>query len=312
MNNRYATIERNPTSEQDVKGSIHNRLTIFNAIVKSGGVREAAKQLQVSPSVVSTGLKQLEDELSVPLFIRNTRTIELTDSGRALFDKTQPLLEELNGCLEEVAGLSQNPSGLLKITLPRFVFECYFKEIYAEFCRSYPDILLEFSINDGTIDIRKSGFDCGIRFGDKVCEDMVAKAISGPIRDALFASPGYLDEHGRPNSLADLSGHKLIQYRFVSSNKLLDFEFNGHRIEDIAPSLLVNDTGLMVDAAKRGLGIGRILEPVVLSEFNSGSLEPVLEPDWLECPPLHIYFAQGAQKAKRVRVFIDFVCERLA
>ena len=133
------------------------------------------------------------------------------------------------------------------------------------------------------------------------------------MREALFVSPEYAAANGIPQSPQALSGHKLIQYRFIASRQLAPLLLNdkGNNLQvDMPLALIANDTDLMLDAALHGLGIGRIVEPMVREHFTSGALVPVLRDYWYPYEGLFVYFHQHAQKAKRVRVLVDFLLEK--
>ncbi|WP_258872595.1 LysR substrate-binding domain-containing protein [Thalassotalea euphylliae] len=134
------------------------------------------------------------------------------------------------------------------------------------------------------------------------------------MKEAFFVSPDYIKQYGLPTSPNELQQHKLIQYRFITSNQLVPvlLNDNGQTVTVEMPNaLIVNDTSLMVDAALKGLGIGRIVEPLVTELIDSGQLVPVLPEYWYPYSALYVYFHQDAQKAKRVRVLIDFLLEKL-
>ncbi|HEY6529131.1 MAG TPA: LysR family transcriptional regulator [Cellvibrionaceae bacterium] len=292
-----------------MKSVIYEQLRVFQAIVRAGGISAAARQLEVSAPSVSQSLKQLERHLGLTLFHRSTRHMELTAAGTQLFQHTQPLTQALDAALDNINHLAHSPIGSLRITLPKFVYNWKLKPFYADFCRQYPSIALEISINDATIDLIDNNFDIGIRFGHKLDARMVAKPISDTIRDAIFASPEYIQRHGLPRSPADLSGQRFIQYRFHASNKLLDFaldNYDGPLPSDLSAALIVNDTYAIVDAAIAGLGIGRVLEPVVEPYLAQRLLIPILEPYWPVCPPLYLYYPQTLQKSGVVKAFVDF------
>ena len=293
-----------------MKGTTFNQLAVFHAIAREGSISAAAKQLQVAPPSVSNALKALEQQLGLPLFTRTTRRVELTEAGRLLFARSADSLAQLELAVESIGDLAKVPSGKLRITLPRFVYQYLLRPIYADFCQQYPEIELEISIDDATVDIIESGFDLGIRFGSKVRQGMVAKALTAASRDALFVSPSYAERYGVPSNLSQLQQHRLIQYRFISSKQLVPLELleAGQQVKiDMPLGLIVNDTDLMVDAALKGLGIGRMIEPMVAEQLASGELIPVMEPYWQTMPGMYLYFAQHTQKAKRVRVLIDFL-----
>ena len=296
-----------------MKGSTFNQLTIFQTIAQEGSIRGAARKLEITPPSVSQALKQLEQHLGLPLFNRSTRRVELTEAGKLLYDRVTNAISTLDYALDSVQNLSERPSGKVSITLPRFVFQYFLRPVYAEFCERYPDIQLEISVSDAAVNILSEGFDLGIRLGDRLEPGMVAKQITAPMKEALFASDAYIQKYGLPKKPEDLQQHKMVQYRFISSNQLTPLVLvrKGELITVQAPiALIVNDTDAMVDAAEKGLGIGRIVMPIVTKHLNDGRLKPVLEKHWRPYPGLYIYFMQNSQKARRVRALIDFLVEK--
>ena len=294
-------------------GSNFNQLKVFHTIVQEGSISGAARTLEMASPSVSQALKTLESKLGLPLFTRTTRRIELTEAGQLLYQRTSSSLNDLIVAFESVSELSQKPRGKVRLTAPKFVFQSFLQPVYTEFCQRFPEIELEISLFDGTVDILEQGFDIGIRFGDRISEGMVAKPLMPAKKDVLFASKDYLKRYGTPTSLKELEHHKLIYYRFITSNQLLPLTLKeqGEEITiDIKPALIANDTDVVKDAAKQGLGIGRLLSTMVEDELASGELIPVLEEYWLDIAGLYIYFHQNAQKAKRVRALIDFLIEK--
>lgn len=297
-----------------MNGSTYNQVRIFHTIAQEGSISGAARVLEMASPSVSQALKALEKNIGLPLFTRTTRKIELTEAGQLLYQSTLKSVQELNVAFESVSDLGQTPRGKVRLTAPRFVYQYYLKPIYAEFCRQYPDIELEISLHDGTVDIIEQGFDLGIRFGDRVAEGMVAKQIVGEKKDALFASPAYINMHGMPKTIQELEKHKHIYYRFITSNQLfpLTLQENGKEVTvDMQPALVTNDTDMIKDAALQGLGIARLLETMVKDELDSGELVPILEDKWGDITSLYIYFHQNTQKAKRVRAFIDYLVKNI-
>ena len=297
-----------------MKGNTFNQLMVFHTIVKEGSITKAGQKLEIASPSVSNSLKALERQLGVPLFTRTTRRIELTEAGRLLHAQTIDSMLDLNFALEGIRDLAQAPSGKVRITMPKFVYQYFLKEHYAEFCQLYPEVELEISVSDAAIDILKEGYDLGIRFGDRVDEGMVARALTPAMKEAFFVSPAYVEKHGIPNTPQELKQHKLVQYRFITSNQLVPvlLDNQGETINVEMPNaLVVNDTDLMVDATLKGLGIGRMVEPAIKHLLDSGDLVPVLKKYWYPYAPLYVYFHRNTQKAKRVRVLIDFLVERL-
>lgn len=296
-----------------MKGSTFHQLVVFRTIVEEGSIRGAARKLEIAPPSASHALKQLEAHIGLPLFTRSTRRIELTEAGKLLHEQVSGAISTLDFALESVQDLNTSPSGKVSITLPRFAFDFFLRPIYAEFCARYPDIQLEISVSDRSVDIISEGHDMGIRFGDRIDPGMVARQLTAPMREALFVSESYIERYGVPKTPDDLKDHKLIQYRYIASNQLapLLLQSQGQAASVQMPlALIVNDTDVMVDAARKGLGIGRIVTPLVAEDFKRGSLTPVLEANWYPYPSLFVYFMQNSQKARRVRVLIDFLVEK--
>lgn len=296
-----------------MKGNLFNQLLIFQTIVSEGSIRGAARKLELAVPSVSQALKLLETSLGLPLFNRTTRRIELTEAGELLQKLSAEPMFALDHALESVRDLTEQPSGRVAITLPRFVYQHFLRPIYADFCRSYPDIQLEISISDATVNLLREGLDVGIRFGDRIEPGMVARQLSPPMKEALFASADYIARHGLPKSPDDLPNHRMVHYRFIASNQLapLQLMYRGKMITVQMPgALVVNDTDAMIDAAEKGLGIGRIVTPMVARLIDEGRLKPVLEPFWFPYPGLYLYFPKNSQRARRVRVFVNYLVKK--
>ena len=175
-----------------MKGATYNQLSIFSTIVKEGSIRGAARQLEIAAPSVSQSLKLLEAHIGMPLFNRSTRRIELTQAGELLFERIGDHLINLDLALDSLQDLNKAPSGRVRVTLPKFAYDFLLRPIYAEFCERYPDIELEISIDDKVVNILDEGFDIGIRFGHRVDEGMVARALTSSMKEALFCSAKYI------------------------------------------------------------------------------------------------------------------------
>jgi DNA-binding transcriptional LysR family regulator len=297
-----------------MKASTLNQLLIFRVIAEERSIRGAARRLGLAAPSVSQALRQLESHLGAPLCKRTTRRLELTEAGEQLVANAAGALDTVGRALEAVRDRAQEPSGRVGITLPHFVYQQYLQPVYAEFCQRYPGILLEVSITDATVDLLSEGYDVGIRFGTLIDPAMVALPLTPPIRDVLFCSPAYAAAHGLPRSPDELASHRMIRYRFITARQLspILLEAAGQLLEIEAPTaLIVNDTSAAVDAARKGLGIGRVPEPQVAAALAAGELLPVLPHYWRSLPGLYVYFMRDSQKARRVRLLIDFLRERI-
>ena len=273
-------------------------------------MRPAARKLEMAAPSVSQALKQLEKQVGLPLITRTTRQMELTDAGRLLYERSLPLVSELDETLEQVKQLNQVPSGKLRITLPIFAFTYFLQPLYAKFCKKYPEIDLEISLSDATVNIIKDGFDAGIRFAHKIEEGMVSVRLTPPLVQTIFASPEYLEANGTPETPEELSTHTLISYRYLSSNQLAPLmvteDGNSYPVK-MPRGIIVNHPDLMMDAAEQGLGVAAILEPIAKDAIAAGKIAAILESYSYSYPGLHLYFPRHSEKANRIRVLVDFL-----
>lgn len=295
-----------------MNSTTYHQLTIFLAIAKEGSINAAARKLGITSPSVSQALKQLEETLALPLFWRNTRRIQLTEAGSHLKNQIEHLMHDLDTRLDGFIGSEQKPAGIVRITLSRFAYRLILEPRLAEFHRSYPHICLDISVYDGTIDLVQAGYDLGIRFGDKIDENMVARPLLAGFAEGLYVSQGYLDRHGTP-TWENLHQHRLIGYRFVSSGQILPLilNHNGQTISrDLPTSLICNDIDTTADAIRAGLGIGRLFTPIYEQLTDKARLIPVLKPHWRHYPKVYLYYPQMSQKIKRVQAVIDFLTQK--
>lgn len=293
-----------------MNNAIYNQIRIFQSIAREGSISAAARKHEITPPSVSHALKLLEKHIGHPLFVRTTRRIELTDIGQQVLEQTAVAMDSLEQSLQSIRDQNQEPSGLVRITLSRFAYLLILKPAMAAFCQQYPGIQLEISVYDGTVNIIDDRFDLGIRFGDILDGGVVARPLMKPFREGLYASSAYLEEYGTPEAPADLCQHKLIGYRFITSNRILPLvlDNNGERLTVEMPGQLIsNDIEVMADGIRNGLGIGRLFEPIHRLQPDREKLIPVMERYWKTYPPVYVYYPKSAGKTKRVKTLIDFL-----
>ena len=294
---------------------LYNQLTVFHAIAQEGSISAAARKLGMAPPSVSKSLKLLEENIGTALFFRTTRRISLTSAGKRLRERTAEALHTLQDAVEEARGTGGNLAGTVRITLARFAFYLVLQPLYGEFCRRYPEIALEISLFDGTVDIIEQGFDMGIRFHDRVDEGMIARRLLPPFKNGLYASPRYIAVHGLPQNVSDLPAHRLIGYRFITANRLLPLVLHDHGhdiIMDMPLAMVVNDIEVMADAVRQGIGIGRIFAPHCALLPDAQDFVPILPDYWPEYPAVSLYYSHHNRHNPRVQAVADFLVGKLA
>ncbi|OYV34167.1 MAG: LysR family transcriptional regulator [Rhodospirillales bacterium 20-64-7] len=289
-------------------------LIAFLAVAKSRGFRDAARSSGASASALSEAVRRLEAQLGLRLFHRTTRSVAPTEAGTRLLDRLGPALGEVEAALEMVNGFRDRPAGTLRLNVPVSAARLVLPAIVPGFLAAHPDIEMEIIAEDSFVDMLASGCDAGIRYDDRLEQDMIAVPI-GPRtqRFATAASPKYLNLRGRPQHPRDLLSHACMRGRFSSgaSTSPWEFERAGEvvRIEPRGPLLVRAGaaTDLAVDAAVAGTGIIHLFEDWLRPHFDNGALEPVLEDWWQPFSGPFLYYSGRRLVPPPLRAFLDFV-----
>lgn len=288
-------------------------LSAFVAVARAGGFREAARLLDASASGLSDAVRRLETRLGVRLLNRTTRSVVPTDAGKSLLARLAPLLDEVDSSLDIVNGFRDTPTGTLRLNVPMSAARLVLPSIVPRFLAEYPEIDLEIIAEESFVDVLAAGCDAGIRYEERLEQDMIAVPI-GPRRQriATAASPAYLAARGRPQHPRELVGHVCMRARFASG-AMVQWEFErGGEVVRMAPSgpLLVQvggATDLAVEAAIAGVGVVNLFEDWLRPHFERGLLEPVLEPWWPQFSGPYLYYPGRRLLPAPLRAFVDFI-----
>jgi DNA-binding transcriptional LysR family regulator len=285
-------------------------LAVFVAVARETGFSAAAVRLGISPSAVSQTVRNLEHRLGFPLFNRTTRSVSLTEAGQRYFERILPCVEELAAATEELGEHADQPSGLLRLNVPRAAYMIVLQPILPAFLELYPNISVEIIVENALVDIVGKGFDAGIRFGDLLEKDMIAVRIGPPISAHMIASPAYLAKHGTPEHPRDLQNHDCIQFRHVTTGQVERWEFakDGESLEMVPNGrLIINDSEALVQTALDGLGIAYMINGYIERFVESGELVRILA-DWSpRLDDLHLYYPDRRRVPAKLRAFIDFL-----
>lgn len=293
-----------------------NDISAFVAVARAGGFREAARVENISASRLSDAIRRLERELGVRLFHRNTRSVVLTEVGLVLLERMNPIMSEFDSALDMVNLYRDKPSGKLRLNVPVSAVKLILPAIVPEFLEAYPDIELEVTAESDAINIIDAGFDAGIRYDERLEQDMIAVPI-GPRqqRYALAAAPKLLDRLGRPAHPRDLLNYPCLTGRFRSGlantwgfekdNEVIEIKVSGPLVVNIGSVL-----DLAVDIAVAGTGVVYLFEEWLQPYFDSGQLEPILDNWWLSFSGPYLYYSGRRLVPTPLRTFIDFVKSR--
>jgi DNA-binding transcriptional LysR family regulator len=290
-----------------------NDVRAFLLVANNGGFREASRSSGLSSSSLSDAVKRLEAELDVRLLNRTTRSVLPTEAGRALIARAGPAFSEICAAMEETSNFRNRPAGTLKLNVPVSAARLVLPDIVPQFLAEYPDIRLEIVTEESFVDIVATGCDAGIRYDERLENDMIALPIGPRVqRFALGASRAYLSSRGRPEHPRDLLDHACIYGRFAGRAVFpWEFERNGESIvfEPSGPLLVQSGGGtdLGVEAAIAGTGLIYLFEDWLRPHFDSGKLEPVLEEWWLSFSGPFLYYPGRRLVPVPLRTFIDFI-----
>jgi DNA-binding transcriptional LysR family regulator len=236
-----------------------------------------------------------------------------TEAGRSLLARLNPVLNEVESALDVVNGFRDTPTGTLKLNVPMSAARLVLPSIVPRFLAAYPEIRLEVIADESFVDVLAAGCDAGIRYEEKLEQDMIAVPIGPRVqRMAAAAAPDYLARRGRPQHPRDLLDHDCMRARFASGAVIRwTFERDGETVTIDPPGQLLVQVGgaldLKIDAAVAGTGIVYLFEDWLRPYIERGQLEPVLEPWWPSFSGPYLYYPGRRLVPAPLRAFVDFI-----
>lgn len=285
-----------------------SHLPVVVAVARRGGFALAAAELGMSPSAVSHAVRLVEERIGQPLFARTTRSVSLTEAGKALVETAAPALQDIAERMDRIRAIKGRPSGLLRLNVPNIAVPLAVTPVVAAMAERYPDVTVELLTDQGLIDIVGEGFDAGIRLGEMIAQDMVTVRLTPPFKAVIVASPAYVGRHGRARSVADLANHNCIGYRLVRSGALYRWDLTEDGkdvVVETKGTVIVTDSLAAIDLALAGVGLTYVFEPLVRADLAAGRLVQILPQTAIEEPGLFLYFPRRASMAPKLRAFID-------
>jgi DNA-binding transcriptional LysR family regulator len=288
-------------------------LNAFVTVARAKGFRDGARASGVSASGLSEAVRRVETQLGVRLLHRTTRSVVPTEAGERLLARLGPALTEVEAALDVINGFRDRPAGTLRLNVPVSAARLVLSTIVPRFLDAYPEIQVEVIAEESFVDVLAAGCDAGIRYDERLEQDMIAVPIGPRVqRFATAAAPAYLDRRGRPTHPSELLGHACLRGRFASgSMPPWEYEHKGEvvRVEPTGPLLVQigGATDLLVDAALAGTGVVHLYEDWLRPHFERGALEPILQPWWRPFSGPFLYYPGRRLVPAPLRAFIDFV-----
>ena len=286
-------------------------MEIFATAIERGSFSAAARVLGLSPSAVSRAISGIEARFGVRLIVRTTRALAMTAEGEAYYHAARRILSDLTE-VEQAIGEQAAPRGRLRVSTTLSYGRRYIVPLLGEFVDRYPGIIVDISLTDTVIDLIEERADVAIRIGPLPDSPLIARRLGESDR-AVVASPAYLAAHGTPVTPADLHSHRCIGFNFRRRQPWWPFAQGAESFDlPVTPVIEANNGDTVVQLAMDGVGIARVGRFNVADEIADGRLVELLadyNPGDIE--PFHALFLGGSTLPARVRVFIDFLAERI-
>ncbi|TDR37835.1 DNA-binding transcriptional LysR family regulator [Tahibacter aquaticus] len=289
-----------------------SEMEAFDAVVRSGSLSAAGRALGLTPSALSRILSRIEQRLGVRLLIRTTRALTLTPEGKAYHLAAQRILADLDES-EGAIAYQAAPRGRLRVSVGPAYGRLVIVPLLAEFVARYPEILVDISLSDALVDILAGQTDVAIRFGPLADSPLTARRLGSNGR-TIVASPAYLARAGTPQVPQDLARHNCLNFNFRRAEPSWPFRQDGRDyVLDVSGNIEANNGETLAQLALQGSGIARLGSFHVDAEVAAGNLVALLEKyNPGDTENVHALFVGGASTPRRVRVFVDFLLQRLA
>jgi DNA-binding transcriptional LysR family regulator len=286
-------------------------MSLLLSVIEAGSLSAASRKLRIPLPSVSRKISELESHLGVQLLIRTTRSLELTESGRAYAGECARILEDIEEMEKKATGEYNAPKGSLFITAPIVFGRLFILPTLTDFLKVYPDIDAQLKLTDRMVDIVDERVDLAIRIGELEDSSMLSARI-GIVREAICASPTYLKSRGTPKTPKELAGHDCVSIESIGSSTAWDFPTSrGYTSVPIHSRLTVSHVEAGLDAAVAGIGITRALSYQVDILEKSGKLKSILKDFVPQGWPVQMIHRGGRNIPLKLRAFLDFSLPRL-
>ncbi|HHF2853657.1 TPA: LysR substrate-binding domain-containing protein [Vibrio diabolicus] len=279
---------------------------IFYHLIEQGSFSAAARHMSLTKSVVSKRIAKLEQELGVQLLYRTTRTLTLTEAGRAFFTHAKAVYQAVATAEESIVGLGKNLSGNIKVSVPTISGELILPKVINEFNQKYPDINIDMDLDNRFVDIVNKRFDLAIRTGVLPDSSLIARKLV----DAnwiVCASPQYLAKHGIPKQPQALDKHNCLVYSYQETGAREWAFKDGDEVYQITVdgNLCTNNSSVLRNVALLGQGIIYVPRVLVYEDLKQGRLIQLFKDETAKCLGIYAVYPYTRQQPEKIKIFID-------
>jgi DNA-binding transcriptional LysR family regulator len=295
-------------------GELLDGMVIFVELIQAGSFTKVAENMGHSTSYISKKINKLESRLGVRLLNRTTRSISLTHEGELYLQQCRLIVDDAHQAEASINQQQQAPKGTLKISCSTSFGLSHLRLVLTLFMQKYPEINIELDISEKMVDVVADGFDVVIRATNELEESSLISRKLISSHGVTVASPDYLKKNGTPQHPNELSAHQIIAYSHIKNpTRLLYHSPKGESIlVPVTNRMLTNSSVMEVELTVAGLGITNLPKFIVEEQLKTGQLVTLLEEYHRTEVNIYLVYASRKQMASKVRVFIDFMMQKLA
>ncbi|SDJ15005.1 DNA-binding transcriptional regulator, LysR family [Ferrimonas sediminum] len=279
-------------------------LSLFHLVADCQSFTQAASISDLPVANVSRRIKALEQDLGFMLFQRTTRQLRITEAGDQFYQRTRPLLNELNNTLQELQGAQQELKGRLRIQM--FADSNLILPLLQQYQQRHPGVTFDIVVSDRELDLVENGFDLGMRLGKQRDSSQVARQ-AGTLRRLVVASPDYLARHGRPERPEALSQRNCVLFRMPNGQLDDDWQVDPHNRVKVQGDFIVNQQSMLSDLILSGHGIGFLPNLIALPLIQEGKLEQLFEGDPSFGEAIWLIYSSRQLQTRLLKDFIEFI-----
>jgi DNA-binding transcriptional LysR family regulator len=287
-------------------------LTAFVRVVDSGGFSAAGRRLNMSTTMVSNHVQSLEDRLGARLLNRTTRKVSLTEVGKAYYDRCIQILADIEQADDIAGALQSTPRGTLRIYTATHIVP-FIAPVVAEFLARYPDVKVDLSMGERAVDIIDEGYDIAVRLTPPPDSSLIVRSLA-TWRHVLCCSPAYLEKHGRPQQLSDLSDRNCVRhvlYPFEDEWRFVDRKGAPASVR-VSGNLISNSGDTLRMAALQGVGVCLAPGFLIHADLEEGRLVRLL-PEYRTVEfAMNAVYPHRHHLSAKVRTFIDMLAHQSA
>ncbi len=287
-------------------------MAVFVQVVEQGGFSAAARQLGLTTSAVSRQVTRLEAQMGGRLLQRTTRRLSLTELGQQVHAGSLRMLAAAREVQALAGSYSAHPTGVIKVSAPVVFGQVWLAPRLPRFLELYPDVQVQLTLVDRTVDLVEEGVDLAIRIARELAPGLAARPLCA-MRYVLVATPAYLKDKGMPASPADLPGHRCISLGYGAFGQDWTMQSSaGKQTVRVPCRLTVNNSAAIMAAVEQGGGIGLVPDFAAAAALAAKRVKPVL-PEWHMAEPyagaVHAVYVPGRHIALKIRALIDYLAE---